>query len=175
MIGIPVGLVYANASEWFIHRYVLHGPGKRKGSFWSFHFHTHHRHSRAGDMHDPDYEASPFGLHGQGRELAGLVFLSVLHLPLLPVAPFFTGTVWYSAARYYRMHKRAHLDPAWARTHLPWHVDHHLGPNQDANWCVTRPWFDVWMKTRAPYVGTEREAADQAKRASLAVRRSVGA
>jgi sterol desaturase/sphingolipid hydroxylase (fatty acid hydroxylase superfamily) len=57
------------------------------------------------------------------------------------------------------------LDPEWARKVVPWHVDHHLGPDQDKNWCVTKPWFDWVMGTRVPYVGTAREAADLAKRA----------
>ncbi|RYZ84400.1 MAG: hypothetical protein EOO68_31675, partial [Moraxellaceae bacterium] len=26
--------------------------------------------------------------------------------------------------------------------------DHHMNSNQDANWCVTRPWFDYVMGTR---------------------------
>ena len=80
------------------------------------------------------------------------------------MAPFFVGTLAYSAWNYYRKHKRAHLDPEWARANLPWHYDHHMGPNQHANWCVTRPWFDVLMGTRQPYAGTEREAKDRAKR-----------
>jgi len=37
MIGILAGLAYANASEWLIHKYALHGLGKRKGSVWAFH------------------------------------------------------------------------------------------------------------------------------------------
>ena len=43
MLGIPLGLLYANASEWLIHHYVLHGLGKKKRSFWSFHWGEHHR------------------------------------------------------------------------------------------------------------------------------------
>ena len=31
---------------------------------------------------------------------------------------------------------------------IPWHYDHHMNTNQDANWCVTRPWFDYIMGTR---------------------------
>jgi sterol desaturase/sphingolipid hydroxylase (fatty acid hydroxylase superfamily) len=81
------------------------------------------------------------------------------------VAPFFVLTSYYASYRYYRCHKRAHMDPAWAREHLPWHYDHHMGPNQHANWCVTRPWFDVLMGTREPYAGTERETRDVEKRA----------
>ena len=72
----------------------------------------------------------------------------------------------FSAVRYYRVHKRAHRDPSWAREHLPWHYDHHMGPNQDANWCVTWPWFDWVMGTREHYVGTER---DRRAPASVAV------
>ncbi len=148
MIGIPLGLLYANAGEWLIHKYVLHGLGRRKSSFWSFHWHEHHKASRRGDMHDPAYERPLGGWNGQTKEALGLVLMGLAHAPLFPVAPFFTATVWYCGARYYYAHRRAHLDFAWAKEHLPWHVDHHLGPDQDANWCVTRPWFDHVMGTR---------------------------
>jgi hypothetical protein len=170
MIGIPLGLAYANAMEWTLHRYVLHGKriGKRKQSFWSFHFHTHHKNSRRNGMVDTDYHQSVLGWHGQGKEALALAGLTALHLPLLPVAPFFTGTLVFSVVDYYRKHKRSHLDPEWAREHLPWHVDHHMGPDQDANWCVTRPWMDVVMGTREPYVGTERERQDQERAARRA-------
>jgi sterol desaturase/sphingolipid hydroxylase (fatty acid hydroxylase superfamily) len=85
---------------------------------------------------------------------------------LAPIAPFFTGTMVYSAVHYYRVHKRSHLDPEWAREHLPWHYDHHMGPDQNVNWCVTRPWFDHLMGTRVPYLGTDRAARDAARRAA---------
>ena len=165
MLGIPLGLAYANAGEWFIHKYVLHGLGKKRSSFWSFHFHEHHKNARRNGFSDPDYDRPPFGDHAQGRELGGLIALSLAHAPLLPVAPLFTLTIWGSAAYYYRVHKRSHQDPDWARTNLPWHYDHHMGPDQDANWCVTRPWMDQLMGTRKPYVGTEREQQDLARRA----------
>ena len=76
--------------------------------------------------------------------------LGALHLPLLPVAPWFTATALYCAYNYYRKHKRAHLDPAWAAAHLSWHVDHHMGDNPEANYCVTQPWFDHLVGTRRP-------------------------
>lgn len=159
MIGLPIGLLYANAGEWLIHKYVLHGAGKKKSSFWSFHFHEHHRNARKHAFVDPDYARSLFGWHAQTKETLGVVMLAVVHLPLLPVFPFFTGAVVYSAAHYYRVHKRAHQDPEWAKEHLPWHYDHHMGANQDANWGVTRPWFDDLLGTREPYLGTERAMA----------------
>jgi hypothetical protein len=156
MIGVPLGLLYMNAGEWLIHKYVLHGLGKRKDSFWSFHWREHHQHARKHEFYDHDYERSPWGRHAQGKEAGALIGVALLHAPLLPIAPFFTVTVWWCTYRYYQIHKRSHLDPEWAKRNLPWHYDHHMGPNQDANWCVTQPWFDHVMGTRlaGQYRGT---------------------
>ena len=167
MLGFPLGLLYANAGEWFLHKHVLHGRGKRKASFFSYHWHEHHREARRSALYDKNYERFVFGWNAQGKEAAAVLGLALLHLPLLPVAPFFTAAVWYSAWRYHTVHKRAHLDPVWAREHVPWHADHHLGPNQHANWCVTWPFFDIIMGTNEPYVGTDLEAADM-RRAAVA-------
>ncbi len=175
MIGIPIGLALVNAGEWFVHKHVLHGLGKNKKSFWAFHWHTHHRHVRQQDHIDPDYLGSVFQWNGQGKEALALTLTAISFLPLAPIAPFFVGTVVYSMVNYYRVHKRSHLDPEWARVNLPWHYDHHMGPNQHANWCVTRPWFDHVMGTRIPYTGTAREAQDIKKRARLRERRAAAA
>ena len=164
MIGIPVALAASNAGEWLIHRYWLHGLGKNKKSFWAFHWHEHHRESRKNDMFDAQYVRSLLTWSPQGKEALALALGAVAMLPMLPIAPFFTGTVWYRMHRYYVIHKRSHLDHSWAKQHMPWHYDHHMGPTQEANWCVTRPWADVWFGTRKPYVGTEAEAADEARR-----------
>jgi hypothetical protein len=151
MLGIPLGLALANAGEWYIHKYWLHGRGRDKKSFWAFHWHEHHRESRSHDMVDAAYTESVFSWSPQGKEALSLSLGAVALAPLFPVAPFLTGTLWFRMWRYYVLHKRSHLDPAWAREHLPWHVDHHLGKNQNANWCVTHPWFDYVMQTRKPY------------------------
>ncbi len=165
MLGIPIGLMYANAGEWLIHKYILHGLGKNKKSFWSFHWHEHHRESRTNNHLDPGYKESPFRWNSQGKEGAALVALGVAHAPLFPVAPFFTGAVWYSIINYYRVHKKAHIDPDWAKEKLSWHFDHHMGPNQNMNWCVTKPWFDILMGTRASFVGTRnKEETDRVQR-----------
>jgi hypothetical protein len=148
MIGIPLGLVYANAGEWALHKYVLHGLGKNKKSFWAFHWHDHHRASRRNDMVDPVYRQSLLHWTPKTKEAVSLLGLALVHAPLFPLAPFFTATVLGSIANYYRVHARAHKDPAWARAHLAWHVDHHLGKNQNLNWCVTHPFFDWVMGTR---------------------------
>jgi sterol desaturase/sphingolipid hydroxylase (fatty acid hydroxylase superfamily) len=166
MLGIPIALAVSNASEWLIHKYVLHGQGRVRGTFWSFHWHEHHKNARANAFVDPDYERSLFGWNAQAKEALGLLGGALLVTPLFPVAPFFVLTSYFTSYRYYRVHKRAHQEPGWAREHLPWHYDHHMGPNQDANWCVTNPWFDKIMGTREPYADTERERADLEKRDS---------
>ena len=173
MIGIGFGLLYANAGEWGLHKYLLHGLGRRKQSFWSFHWHDHHRNVRKNEHIDEHYGRSLFGWNAQSKEALGLVGLGLLHAPLFPVAPFFTGAVWYSTWNYYRVHKRSHEDTAWAREHLPWHYDHHMGPDQDANWCVTRPWFDDLMGTRRPYIGTPRERSDIERKRLRSERRAA--
>ncbi len=172
MIGIPLGLLYSNAAEWWIHKHVLHGDGKRKGSWWSFHFHEHHQAARSQEMHDPGYLRPLFGRHAQGREAIGVALLMAAHVPLLPVAPFFTATVWYSAVRYHRMHKRSHLDVEWGKRHMPWHYDHHMGPDQDQNWGVTRDWIDRMVGSRVPYLGTPVEARDRARRLERMARKA---
>ncbi len=163
MIGILAGLATANLGEWLIHKYVLHGLGKRKKSFWSFHWHEHHAESRRHDMHDKFYDRSVFGWNPQGKEALSLLGMGIAVTPLFPIAPLFTATLWYSGWNYHRVHKRAHLDPPWAREHLPWHVDHHMGPRQDANWCVSHPWSDLLLGTRIPWVGTEAERAPRSR------------
>ncbi len=170
MIGIPLGLLAANATEWWVHTHWLHGRGKRKDSFWAFHWHVHHRAVRRSEHLDPDYTAPWWTSAPRAKEVASLVGAGLAVAPLFPVAPFFVGTVWYSAANYYRVHKKSHLDAAWAKRHLPWHYDHHMGPNQNANWCVTRPWMDHLMGTREPYLGTARWRQDEAKRAARSAR-----
>ncbi len=160
MIGIPLGLLAANATEWMVHKYVLHGLGKKKKSFWAFHWHEHHSNTRRNNHIDEHYERPLIGWHAQSKEALLIVAATASSIPLLPVAPFFVGTMWYAGINYYRKHKRSHLDPEWARENLPWHYDHHMGPNQDANWCVTHPFFDHVMGTRKPYAFTEREARD---------------
>jgi sterol desaturase/sphingolipid hydroxylase (fatty acid hydroxylase superfamily) len=151
MIGIPLGLLYANAGEWVFHKHALHGLGKDRRSFWSFHWHEHHAKARKHDMFDDQYTGSLLKWDPQTKELAALIASGVVIAPLFPVAPFFVGTVWWSAAHYYQVHKHAHLDPRWAKANLPWHYDHHMGRDQNANWCVTYPWFDILMGTRKEY------------------------
>jgi sterol desaturase/sphingolipid hydroxylase (fatty acid hydroxylase superfamily) len=118
---------------------------------------------------DEAYRGGLLRWNGQTKEAVALLATAVAVAPLLPIAPFFVGTLWYSSANYYRKHKRSHLDPEWAREHLPWHYDHHMGPNQDANWCVTQPFFDHVFGTRKRYLGTDKATRDADRRTRRAV------
>lgn len=166
MLGIPIGLAASNAGEWFIHKYWLHGLGKNKKSFWSFHWHEHHRESRKNDMVDAQYVRSVLTWSPQGKEALALALGAAAMVPVFPLLPFFTGTIWYRMYRYYVIHKRSHLDPNWARENLPWHYDHHMGKDQNANWCVTHPWFDHVMGTRKLYEYSARGPSNESAPAS---------
>jgi hypothetical protein len=153
MIGFPIGVAFSNAFEWYAHKYILHGVPrhgqaryspvpKNMKSHWA-----HHKLVRTEGYYDEAYNE---GLsHWRTRnEVASLLVLTAGTSLLLPVAPFFVLGTYYSAGRYYYVHRRSHLDPEWAKKNIPWHYDHHMNSNQDANWCVTRPWFDYIMGTR---------------------------
>lgn len=170
MLGIPLAIATSGLTEWWIHKHILHGKGKSKASFWSFHFHEHHSAARRNNMIDNDYLRSPFRWNAQGKEVLGLCMVGVPVLAIAPLMPFFSATAVYMGVRYYRLHKRAHLDADWAREHLPWHYDHHMGPNQDSNWGVTVEWPDKLLGTREKYVGTEREVKDLTRRRAKAGR-----
>lgn len=153
MLGFPIAILFANGFEWYAHKYVLHGtahPGKGRSSpqpaLMKAHW-AHHKTCRQEDFDEPGYRE---GMKNEKvrLEATALVAAAGAFTILAPVAPFFVLGAWYSAANYYYVHRRAHLEPEWAKKHVPWHYDHHMNTNQDANWCVTRPWFDYLMGTR---------------------------
>jgi hypothetical protein len=170
MLGIPLGFFVFGVGEWAIHKYVLHGLGRRLDVRHPDHHHAAHSHGG----YDPAFEGPIWSTTVQRRELAGLAALGLAHVPLFPFAPLYTSTIWYCLFRYHRDHRRAHLDPAWARDHLPWHYDHHIGA-QDANFGVSWSWFDVLAGTRAVFVGSEHERTGRVSQVARAATASAGA
>lgn len=153
MIGFPIALIFANGFEWYAHKYILHGtprPGqpryspipKSMKSHWQ-----HHKIVRTTDYQDEGY-AEGLSNWRTRDEVISLLKLTAITSLAMPVAPFFTLGTYYAAARYFYVHRRSHLEPEWGEKAIPWHYDHHMNTNQDANWCVTRPWFDYFMGTR---------------------------
>jgi len=165
MLGFIPGLIFANAFEWYFHKEILHGQGKKKGNFWRFHWAVHHKTVLDENYRDSDYEKDIMeSWNPQSKEVASLAVAAVAVAPFFPIAPGFVSALWLSQYNYYRVHKKSHLDPEWGYKYLPWHYDHHMAPNQDMNWCVTFPLWDYVMGTRLVYKGTEREKLDIQRR-----------
>jgi len=154
LLCIPLAIVYSHILEWVLHKYVLHGLGKNKKSPWASHWHTHHRRSRQNNNYDEDY-IKGFSDRTVRSEILGLGFLSIMHIPTIMISPLFYFSLVVCGIRYYLIHKRSHLDPEWAKKNVPWHYNHHMGKNQDANWGVTTDWVDRMLNTKIKYENKE--------------------
>ena len=152
--GFLVGLVVANGFEWIAHKYILHGthrsgkpryspvPDSMK-SHWE-----HHREVRKTDFYDHGYVEGISNWRTKNEIISLAVVATGTSLMFYPVSKGMAAAAVYSACNYYYIHRRAHLEPDWAMKKIPWHYDHHMNSNQDANWCVTKPWFDYVLGTR---------------------------
>lgn len=152
--GFLVGLVVANGFEWIAHKYILHGthrsgkpryspvPDSMK-SHWE-----HHREVRKTDFYDHGYVEGISNWRTKNEIISLAVVATSTSLMFYPVSKGMAVAAVYSACNYYYIHRRAHLEPDWAMKKIPWHYDHHMNSNQDANWCVTKPWFDYVLGTR---------------------------
>jgi len=148
-LQLALALLYANLGEWLMHKFILHGLGKKPGSIWAYHWYEHHAICAKHAMLDAGYTRLNLSVwNAQTKELATLAVIVGLHLPLTWHWPAFGVGLYGSLLLYYLRHRKAHLDPDWARQHLPWHYDHHMRPGS-GNWCVTWPWFDLLLGTRS--------------------------
>jgi hypothetical protein len=148
MLGVIAGNIY----EWLIHKYVFHGLGKKKGSYFSSHWYRHHKITRKSEGKDERYDRVFSSLDSDpAHEALQVGFLAAIHTPLFWVVPYFTATLWLWSVLYFFIHRKSHLDPGWAKRWLPWHYDHHMGNNQDSNWCVIIPLMDHVAGTRVHY------------------------
>ena len=152
--GFVFGLVVANSFEWFAHKYILHGTHKSGQSRYSpvptsmkSHW-EHHKQVRKTDFFDCGYVEGIKNWRTKNEVVSLVVVATFFGVVFYPVSKGMSLATLYSAMNYYYVHRRAHLDPDWAIRKVPWHYDHHMNSNQDANWCVTKPWFDYVMGTR---------------------------
>lgn len=152
--GFITGIAVANAFEWVAHKYILHGVHragqpryspvpKSMESHWA-----HHREVRKQQFHDDCYVEGVGNWRTKNELISLAVVATVSSAIFYPFSKGMALAAWYSAGNYYYIHRRAHLEPDWAKRKIPWHYDHHMNSNQDANWCVTKPWFDYVMGTR---------------------------
>ena len=162
--GFLAGLVVANGFEWVAHKYILHGthragkpryspvPDSMK-SHWE-----HHREVRKTDFHDQGYVEGISNWRTKNEIISLAVVAGVFGTAFYPVSKGMSLAVLYCAGNYYYIHRRAHLEPEWAMKRIPWHYDHHMNSNQDANWCVTKPWFDYILGTRVISAPEQQES-----------------
>lgn len=152
--GFIAGLIVANAFEWVAHKYILHGThrvGKPRfspiprsmKSHWE-----HHRIVRKVQFYDEGYVEGLKNWRTRNELISIVIVAGVASVVFYPLSKGMALAAVYSAGHYFYVHRRAHLEPEWAKQHIPWHYDHHMNSNQDANWCVTKPWFDYLMGTR---------------------------
>lgn len=141
------GIVVANVGEWLIHRYVLHGLGKRRDSFWSFHWHDHHRSCRKNDFSDSKYDR--FLPRGTSRlkEAFGLIGLLGVSSAIWPLSPGFSAGLLTSLVSYYVVHTTVHKYPEFGKKWFKHHYEHHMLGDQQHSWCVTFPLTDMIMGT----------------------------
>ena len=162
LITIIVCVVFCNLIEYLAHKYILHELGKDKKSYWAAHWNRHHKVSRKLWMVDRDYLEKWWEFKPRQSEVIGLFLLwlfgglPMLLLPVFIPALLLISIVWcvtvaVYCCSYYYIHKKSHLNTQWAFKWLPWHVDHHLGKDQDKNWNVTFPLWDIILRTRVDY------------------------
>jgi hypothetical protein len=145
--GTAFGLVIGNFIEWNFHKHVLHGLGKKKDSFWNFHWHKHHKQCRK-HMLDKDYQ---MGFEYLFKTPEFLVLSSAMGLIFKFFGknfPFISIGIILYGFLYYFIHMRSHLDQTWAEQWIPWHVEHHQKGNQEHSFNVVYPLFDSIFRTR---------------------------
>lgn len=152
--GFVAGLVVANGFEWFAHNVILHGKHrvgkpryspvpKSMKSHWE-----HHREVRKQKYYDDGYHQGLKNWRTR-NEIGSLAVVTVVASSVAyPFSKGMAAAFVYSAGNYFYTHRRSHMEPEWGKKTIPWHYDHHMNSNQDANWCVTKPWFDYLMGTR---------------------------
>tara|TARA_Y100000310_G_scaffold324332_1_gene386075 strand:- start:1053 stop:1529 length:477 start_codon:yes stop_codon:yes gene_type:complete len=155
VLAAVFGVLYATLLEWLLHKYILHGLGKNKKSYWAFHWHSHHKTCRKNKNSDINYKFP--GGPPVKKEIISLLLLTIIHIPLWYVSKIFYLTLVLCAIRYFYMHRKSHLNIEWGRKKMPWHHDHHMGTNQDTNWGVTTDLMDLLMNTRVYYLPRRKD------------------
>ena len=133
-----LGLFYGNLLEYFIHRYVFHKLGKKKGSIFAYHLRGHHVLSKKQGFVD---------LTESKIESIGLLLLIIIHVPLFFVNfPIWLGVTLYALAFKF-IHGWQHKNPVITKKFMKWHWDHHM-KNPNENYGVVATWSDYLFGTR---------------------------
>ena len=78
LVAFVVALFVTNLVEFATHKWILHGLGKKKDSWFHYHW-AHHNVSRKNNFDDPDYRLGFFESWAVRREIYG----SPIHFVML--------------------------------------------------------------------------------------------
>ena len=133
-----LGFVYASVIEWAVHKYLFHEMGKKRGSKFSFHIREHHLNCLKNGNIDRNFSK---------RELPGILFLLLTHLPLYYLLPYFYYALCLYGVLFVLIHNFTHIWPQVGKKYIPWHWDHHMR-YQNHNFNVVAPIADYMFGTR---------------------------
>ena len=144
-----MSFLFANITEWILHKYILHGLGIKKNSYFNYHW-RHHNACRKNKNYDPVYLDWSFK-SDVWKELFALVAVLFIVSPIHFVFPTFFYCLCFWAAVYFSIHAMTHLYINWGKRYFPHHYDHHMGKNQNLNWGVLSSLIDIVFGTRKKY------------------------
>lgn len=144
LVGLGIGLVWANAFEYFYHRYLLHHT---RGALGKGHILHHITSGKKNELEHLTFGESPlyvmllFATNGSPVALADLIW----RFPLAPgILLGFTAYFIAVEEIHWRIHRGGWLPPA-LRAAVPYHLDHHDIPEGRYN--VFFPLFDLLLGT----------------------------
>ena len=141
LIGLSVGILYGSVLEWFVHKYIFHKMGRKKGSIFAYHLKGHHVLSRKNNFID---------LTESKVESIGMFGLILVHMPLLYLSlGFWLGITGYALA-FKVLHGYQHSHPEFTKKYMKWHWDHHM-KDSNKNFGVVLPLSDYLFGTRKKY------------------------
>lgn len=137
-----LGIIFGNLLEFLVHKYILHKLGKNKKSFFSSHWHRHHRDVRRNNFYDISYKNILSKNSHAKKEIIQILILFLLFFPIFFIQKYFYFGMIVNGILYFVIHRYIHLNPKFAQKYFKWHWKHHMGKNQDLYWCVTLPITD---------------------------------
>ena len=149
IVAFTLATLVHNVGEWITHRYILHGLGKKKDSF--FHYHWVHHHTCRKHANADVIYSQGFASLDVVKEFGTLVLIAASTVTWYYVWPMFFWCTLFWIMAYFVLHAVSHTNVEWGKKYMPWHHNHHMGRNQDLNWCVTFPLMDYIMGTRKKY------------------------
>ncbi len=137
VIWVLLGFLYGCLFEYLFHRYIFHGLGKKKSSFFAFHLREHHLNARRDGFRDERFSSN---------ELFGIPILIVTHIPMYFISPALYFTVCTHSLVFVFVHNISHRYPELSKKWLWWHWNHHM-KNQNKSWGVVCPLVDILTGT----------------------------